>query len=441
MNCEFDTALDECLALVRAGDDIETCLARYPSHASRLRPLLELAADVRALAPPAPAAAAREAGRARMLNALAQKRAGRPRASAFSLRGAARRVAAWFGTRSSKFKYVWQAAVTMIVVAMVIISGSVAASAASLPGDTLYPVKLAVQGVRVNLAFDAATRQQLEEQFEIQRRQDVQTVLEARRQTIVELQGILEQINESNWTVSGLSIALEPETTLVGQPRLGAHVAVRGYLPGDGSLVAIHLRVTEIPSPTPQPTARPSVTPRPTKPLPTLTAVLAPWKEPEPPSNPPRQPKPTRTLAPTVEPSPSHTAQPTPTSVPTHTSTPMPTRTLTPTLTYTPMPTYTPTLRPTSTHTPTLTPTPVPPPPPTFTPTPIPPPTVVPTYTSAPTSTVPPEPTPTDTPVPSDTPSTPVPTDTPDLTPTLEPTQTPLPPTPTLVEPTPTLEP
>ena len=73
MNHDLDAALDECLALLRAGANRQTCLARYPHYASELGVLLELASDVQAAALPAPTAAAHDAGQHRMLEALAQK--------------------------------------------------------------------------------------------------------------------------------------------------------------------------------------------------------------------------------------------------------------------------------------------------------------------------------------------------------------------------------
>jgi len=74
MNHDLDAALDECLALLRAGANRQTCLARYPQYAPELEALLDLASDVQAAARPVPTAAAHDAGQHRMLEALAQRR-------------------------------------------------------------------------------------------------------------------------------------------------------------------------------------------------------------------------------------------------------------------------------------------------------------------------------------------------------------------------------
>jgi hypothetical protein len=63
MSRRFETVLDECLDRVQAGASIEACLARYPEHAETLRPLLRLAAAVRAVPPPRPNPSAVQASR------------------------------------------------------------------------------------------------------------------------------------------------------------------------------------------------------------------------------------------------------------------------------------------------------------------------------------------------------------------------------------------
>jgi hypothetical protein len=74
MRHDLNTALDHCLALLRRGESIDSCLARYPEYAYRLRPLLEMAVQVGRVVSPFPSEAARAAGEQRMLAALARKR-------------------------------------------------------------------------------------------------------------------------------------------------------------------------------------------------------------------------------------------------------------------------------------------------------------------------------------------------------------------------------
>ena len=75
MKHDLNQALDECLSLLSTdGTTLEECLARYPASASQLRPLLEVAIDVRSLSRPTSSPAAFDAGKRRMLEALAEKK-------------------------------------------------------------------------------------------------------------------------------------------------------------------------------------------------------------------------------------------------------------------------------------------------------------------------------------------------------------------------------
>ena len=75
MKRDLTYALDECLTLLREGRaTLEECLARYPEHASDLRPLLQVALTVSRVPPPVPSPASFTAGKQRMLAALAEKK-------------------------------------------------------------------------------------------------------------------------------------------------------------------------------------------------------------------------------------------------------------------------------------------------------------------------------------------------------------------------------
>ena len=65
-------ALDRCLNMLKGGAAIEECLACHPEHASRLRPLLEIAAMLQSMPCPVSDPASFIAGKQRMLKALAR---------------------------------------------------------------------------------------------------------------------------------------------------------------------------------------------------------------------------------------------------------------------------------------------------------------------------------------------------------------------------------
>ncbi len=73
LNETQQTILAELLQALDQGADIPACLARYPEHAEALRPYLEFRAGLLATEPPAPAAAAYEAGRQTLLGQLANQ--------------------------------------------------------------------------------------------------------------------------------------------------------------------------------------------------------------------------------------------------------------------------------------------------------------------------------------------------------------------------------
>nr|HID14241.1 hypothetical protein [Anaerolineae bacterium] len=75
MKRNLDDILDECLTLLQSGQaTLDECLARYPDQAADLRPLLEMAIQVRHVPPLAPSPVAFDAGKRRMLQALAEKK-------------------------------------------------------------------------------------------------------------------------------------------------------------------------------------------------------------------------------------------------------------------------------------------------------------------------------------------------------------------------------
>jgi hypothetical protein len=253
MKQDIDIALDQCLIWLREGMDLQSCLARYPAHAEELRPLLELAGQLSRVVTPPPAEAARAAGQQRMLMALAQRRERQARLNpiAHFLKWMARSLTLPGPNRSAKA--VWQVVAAALLAMLVLTSGAaVAASADSLPGDALYPVKLASQRVQLALPLRAEKRQLLEDRFNAQQRRDVQTVLREGRQVTVEFEGVLEEKEGDLWTVGGLPVTVQDTTGIAGQPDLGASVRVQGKLPGSGVLLATHLSVEtdERPQPT-----------------------------------------------------------------------------------------------------------------------------------------------------------------------------------------------
>lgn len=144
----FQSILDECIAALEQGETVEACLERYPKHAPRLRPLLQLAARVRQI-PPAKA------------RPWAQTTAwGLVRQRAAELRSRRRRF-----TRLHANFGLWlrPLAIGMALFAAVIAGGGATALAAqsALPDSPLYRVKLLTDDVQLWFVFDDVREAQL----------------------------------------------------------------------------------------------------------------------------------------------------------------------------------------------------------------------------------------------------------------------------------------
>jgi hypothetical protein len=243
MRHDLDAALDQCLTWLGEGKDLKSCLDRYPEYAVELRPLLEVALDVARVRVPAASLEARAAGQRRMLAAMAQRQERWARAIPAVLF-----LKQTFGSilpgRPGSLRPAWQLAAVIFTV-LLFAGGwlTVSASAGSLPGDALYPVKLASQKAQLALVFNPDRQRLLADQFETQKRQDVQAVLEGRRQVAVEFEGVLQQFDSALWVVGGLQVAVQQTTTISGKPDLGAKVHVQATLPGNGEVVATGLEV------------------------------------------------------------------------------------------------------------------------------------------------------------------------------------------------------
>ena len=133
----FENILNESLERLRQGESVEQCLARYPQQAAELAPLLRVAADFQkasSAVKPRPEFKAR--ARYELQSQLhAKERKTEPKKTSFIH---------WMPR--------WAVAVASVILIFLIAgTGTVAASTSSMPDDTLYPVKLAAEQVRLGL--------------------------------------------------------------------------------------------------------------------------------------------------------------------------------------------------------------------------------------------------------------------------------------------------
>jgi hypothetical protein len=148
---KFDRIFNDVLEQVLQGEDLEKCLQDYPKEAEELRPLLKLALELK------------HYGESVELSPEFKSRTRANLEEAFLAR-----QRSWRTKASKRLKPVmrWAAAITGVAVLVVsaFVGGfalSSLASADTMPGETLYPIKLATEEVKIALAFSDVEKVEL----------------------------------------------------------------------------------------------------------------------------------------------------------------------------------------------------------------------------------------------------------------------------------------
>jgi hypothetical protein len=132
---------------------------------------------------------------------------------------------------------------------------TVAASSRALPGEALYPIKLASEHARLLLASTQSERLELERNFDRERADEVEALLlktgelgNSGRSQEVRFVGGLGDMDSDGWHVDGIKVLVTPDTRLVGDILPGVYVEVSGELQQNGTVLArqIQVRLFEI---------------------------------------------------------------------------------------------------------------------------------------------------------------------------------------------------
>jgi hypothetical protein len=138
-----------------------------------------------------------------------------------------------------------------ITALLILLSGGlVITSAKSLPGDSLYPVKLAVEDITVYLVPNREVRLEYEVNYSQQRVAEINQLIGLHRIQQISFEGLLDEKSSTAWTVSGIPVMIQTDTTFVGglngtEPFVnGSVVEVEGITNSQGGVTAneIHLR-------------------------------------------------------------------------------------------------------------------------------------------------------------------------------------------------------
>jgi len=177
--------LDECLEAIARGETEESCLARYPERAMELGPLLRTAMAARGICAVTPDPEFRARARNEYRRAVAE-------------------VCAKATKRGFRWSWSWSTAVPLAAAVVLMLSGGVLASSMNaLPGQPLYGIKLATEGIQIKLtpagdkvnAYSLLTERRLEEIVVLAERGDFVLV----DQSLLRLDEALDEVTEYLW--------------------------------------------------------------------------------------------------------------------------------------------------------------------------------------------------------------------------------------------------
>lgn len=164
---ELSDILAECLDAIEKGERThEECLAQYSRHRDELIALLGAASKVSERAGYAPRPSFRLSSQARLLRRLPPRQPATQRKPQKSLPLFRRWVQVW--------------TTTLVLIVSLLGVGTVYASTGTLPGDTLYPVKLTIEDARLLFADDTEDIA-LASEFALRRLEEIQSLIDANR--------------------------------------------------------------------------------------------------------------------------------------------------------------------------------------------------------------------------------------------------------------------
>jgi hypothetical protein len=218
------TILENCLTRLNQGEDLETVLADFPQQAAELRPLLIAALKAsRSGVPLRVPASAQIDSRTRFI-VEAQHRQTKPVGflPRFKLAGALAAIA---------------------IIVFVGIFGTGLASAETVPGETLYPVKRVVEQAQLVLTTDQSTRLDLEEEFDRRRIAEAEELEQEGRIEPVTVAGPLEELEDQSWSVGGVKLKLTSDQEAVARTLLGSYIEVKGKIRGEEGIEVENLEL------------------------------------------------------------------------------------------------------------------------------------------------------------------------------------------------------
>jgi hypothetical protein len=243
---------EKCIELLEAGVPIDQCIKQYPQLTSEMKSMLENANNLLQFNDEQVETELMEQSRARIIH-----EANLLRSQPVSRNSGVSKVKDFIHQFYSAIpsltpltrKLVFIIAITGFLI--LFSSGLVIASAKSLPGDSLYPVKRAVEDISIHIVPSHVTRIEYEDNYSHQRIVEVQRLLELDRIQAVAFEGILEAMDGNSWMVSGIQVNLSSKSQIIsGLPdvqsiEIGSVIEVEGQTTTQGSVLASEIHIRE----------------------------------------------------------------------------------------------------------------------------------------------------------------------------------------------------
>ena len=173
----FEDILAECIDDIKAGKaSVEDCLGRYPSIRGQLEPLLRIALEIRKPPDVKPSPSFKMKARVRLMDEIHGRQV------------ATRWPWSRYNSQAKPATYIRRFSTSAAGVILAIIlavfglgAGTAYASQASLPGDTLYPIKLATEQAGMVLVGDDVARAERALSFANKRVREMEALAEKER--------------------------------------------------------------------------------------------------------------------------------------------------------------------------------------------------------------------------------------------------------------------
>ena len=245
----FDLILEDCLSRIDRGENLQEIIDSYPKLEGRLEPLVQAALRGRVQPKPVPSSGAIRIGKNTMLAELPTLKQKDSIKKKETILVSDRNPVRWLEQfadqilrrTNSGLKPVYRLVIIGVFLLLVGGAFTINASASSLPGDTLYDLKLNLEKMRMVLVFEPESRQELAQRFEEKRRSEVEQLLKEGRVEQVAFFGTIEKMDFSIRSISGVPVKLGPDVEVKGNLEEGTEVVVRAVTQVDGTVLATEI--------------------------------------------------------------------------------------------------------------------------------------------------------------------------------------------------------